>query len=142
MLSQLAWLILLALVVAAAPAVGLLLGLGCSAAFMSVSERWCPPGHEGRVGTPAAFEMGLPEADEVHPAARAEREWKWPEDRVNLPGRLLRERQRLFRVECVDARTGLTRAYAVAAKHAGAAEMKAHLWGERTRGIRPLVTDH
>lgn len=139
MLSQLAWLILLALLVAAAPAVGLLLGLGCSAVFVSVSERWALPWRDGQASAPAAaFEMEFPDADEVHPTTRAAMEWKWPVDRVNLPGRLLQERQRLFRVECVDARTGLPRAYAVAAKHAGAAEMKAHLWGEHTRGIRPL----
>jgi hypothetical protein len=142
MLSFLAWLILLALIVAAAPAMGLLLGLCLSAACLAIGDRCSLPwGAFSRpAAEPAAFAVEFPAADEVNPTAAPPADWKFP-DFVNLPGRLLRERQCLFRVECIDTRTGLTRFYAVSAKHAGAAEMKAHLWGERTRSVRPL-SDH
>ena len=137
MLSFLSWLILLALLVAAAPVAGLMLGIGCSAVFVGLWEQvsaWLDrPLGCSREAKGSAFSVEFPEAEAVEPLTEAEPRWQF--EAVNLPGLLLKQRQRLFRVDCVDRRTGLRRSYAIVAKHAGAAEMKAHLWGEQTSGV-------
>lgn len=49
--------------------------------------------------------------------------------RLSLPGELLSQRERMFRVDATDERTGLPRVYSVEARHAGAAQMKTRQWG-------------
>lgn len=49
--------------------------------------------------------------------------------RLSLPGELLSQRVRLFRVDAKDEQTGLHRVYSVEARHAGAAQMKTRQWG-------------
>ena len=60
----------------------------------------------------------------------------------NLPGELLHQRQRPFRLECIDTASGQPRAYTVLAKHTGAATMKAYAWGEHLRAVEELPTSH
>jgi hypothetical protein len=59
----------------------------------------------------------------------------------NLPGELLHQRQRPFRLECIDTASGQPRAYTVLAKHTGAATMKAYAWGEHLRTVEELPTN-
>lgn len=56
----------------------------------------------------------------------------------NLPGALLHQRQRPFRLECIDTTSGQPRVYTVLAKHTGAATMKAYAWGEHLRAVAEL----
>ncbi len=62
----------------------------------------------------------------------------FPHRRANLPGVLLAERDRLFRVAGND-RLGLARSYLVKAPHAGAVRMKASRWEIRVSRIDEVV---
>lgn len=128
MLSFVGWIILLVILTAAAPAVGLLLGLSCAGLVIKSSDAlsglW-----DNRPRLSRGFDL-----PSMNPGVTLNVPC------ANLPGRLLRERQHLFRLDCVEANTGQKRVYTILAKHAGAATMKARAWGERLRSIESLET--
>lgn len=132
-MSFLAWLILLVLLTAAAPAVGVLLGLAFAAVFFPSDDDW--HGLRRRAVDALRRVRGVSAAVDAAFGRAVGRLGGTP--RTDLPARLLRQRLRPFRVEATDEH-GQRRVYEVNAKHLGAAQMKARAWGTNPRRIVEL----
>ena len=124
MLTFVGWIILLAILTAAAPLVGMVLGLLMAGMVLRTSDAWAQlwEKHPSAVGF------------DLTPASSVTFQAPWQ----NLPGRLLHERQRPFRLDCIESGSGQRRAYTILAKHSGAATMKARAWGETLRAVHEL----
>ena len=112
MAAFLGFILAMTLIVAAGPAVGLLLGVAFAGMWLWLGEK-------------------LENVFRQEPARKA--------DGVNLPEQLLSTRRRPFRVETHEGT--LERVYLIPAKHAGAATMKARRWGvkvERVTEVRAV----
>ena len=124
MLGLMGWILLLTLAVIAGPAVGLLLGLGAAAAVVATGDML--RGERGQW------------RGELACLAIAARGAGLPPTGRNLPGCLLRGRERLFCVECRDPDAG-PRVYLVGAKDGAAAWMKARAWGTHVTSISEIT---